>query len=94
MSTRPRCRKPSFEGPNRLIQDGALSFSARRVGAVLYSHRNRLGACKRSLAYLAKQACCSVTTVRKAPEELEDAKYITQTKNRRCQSHVSGQGAA
>ncbi len=83
MSMLPRHRKPSFKVPNRLIRDGALSFSARRVGAVLYSRRNRLGACKRSLAYLARQARCSVTTVRKALEELEDATYITRTKNRR-----------
>lgn len=75
--------KTLVQVPNRLIQAGALSFSARRVGAVLYSRRNRLGACKRSLAYLARQAHCSVTTVRKALEELEDAKYITRTKNRR-----------
>ncbi|MEM5769369.1 MAG: hypothetical protein AAGU32_13910 [Bacillota bacterium] len=54
MSMFPRRRKPSFKVPNRLIQDGALSFSARRVGAVLYSRRSRLGACKRSLAYLAR----------------------------------------
>ena len=83
MSMLQRRWKPSFKVPNDLINDGALSFSARRVGTVLYSRRNRLGSCKRSLTYLSKQAKCSVTTVRKALEELEDAKYITRTRNRR-----------
>lgn len=74
-------RGPSFKVPNRLILDTSLSFSARRMGAVLYSRRNRLGACTHSLANLAKLAPCSRPTARKALVELEDAGYITRKRN-------------
>ena len=62
--------------PNQLIMDQSLSFSARRLGAVLYSRRNRLGCCRKSLATLATLSKLSVTTVRKAVDELTAAGYI------------------
>lgn len=81
--------------PNDLIQNAALSFNARRMGAVLYSRRNALGACKKSLVTLASSAQCSVATARKALEELESAGYIrkerTYTYNDRLGRMVYGE---
>lgn len=73
--------KLTFKVPNRLILDGSLSFSARRMGAVIYGHRNALGACRKSLARLSALASCSIATARKALEELERGKYITRYRN-------------
>ena len=83
MSIMRRRRNPSFKVPNRLIPDGSLSFSARRMGTVLFRRRNHPGACRRSQASQAKLAGCSVTTARKALLELEDAGYITRSQNHR-----------
>ena len=66
----------TFRIPNQLILDQSLSFSARRLGAVLYSRRNPLGCCRKSLAKLAELSSLSVTTTRKALEELSAAGYI------------------
>lgn len=74
-------RKTTFKIPNRLILDGTLSYSARRMGAVLYSRRNPLGSCRKSLATLAGLVVCSISTVRKALEELETAGYIERRKH-------------
>jgi len=71
----------SFKLPAPLICDDALSYSARRVGAVLFGHRNRFGLCHKGLILLAKYSRCSVSTVRKAVEELERAGYITSYHN-------------
>lgn len=71
----------SYKLPNPLICDDTLSYSARRVGAVLYGHRNRFGLCHKCLALLAKYAHCTVKTLRKALEELERAGYITHYHN-------------
>lgn len=71
-----RRAQSTFRIPNQLIVDATLSFSARRLGAVLYSRRNYLGCCKKSLAELAKLSGLSVTTTRKAIEELTSAEYI------------------
>ncbi len=65
-----------FRIPNQLILDQSLSFSARRLGAVLYSRRNPLGCCRKSLAALANLSGLSVTTTRKAIDELSAAGYI------------------
>lgn len=51
------------------------------MGAVLYSRRNIFGSCRRSLAALAKLATCSVSTARKALDELESGGYITRCKH-------------
>lgn len=66
----------TFRIPNQLILDQSLSFSARRLGAVLYSRRNPLGCCRKSLATLAELSGLSVTTTRKAIDELSSAGYI------------------
>lgn len=66
----------TFRIPNQLILDQTLSFSARRLGAVLYSRRNPLGCCRKSLAKLAELSSLSVTTTRRALSELSDAGYI------------------
>lgn len=78
-----RYGNPSYKVPNRLILDGSLSFSARRMGAVLYGHRNPLGACRKSLNRLAALASCTVSTARKALEELESSGYITRCRHYR-----------
>lgn len=66
----------TFKIPNQLILDQSLSFSARRLGTVLYSRCNPLGCCRKSLATLANLSGLSVTTTRKAIDELSDAGYI------------------
>lgn len=66
----------TFRIPNQLILDQSLSFSARRLGAVLYSRRNLRGCCRKSLARLAELSGLSVTTTRKALSELSSAGYI------------------
>lgn len=66
----------TFKLPNQLITDASLSFSARRLGAVLYSRRNAFGFCRKSLATLASLSKLSVTTARKAISELSDAGYV------------------
>jgi len=67
----------TFKLPNQLITDASISFSARRLGAVLYSRRNAFGFCRKSsLATLASLSKLSVTTARKAISELSDAGYV------------------
>lgn len=66
----------TFRIPNQLILDQTLSFSARRLAVVLYSRRNPLGCCRKSLAKLAELSSLSVTTTRKAIDELSSAGYI------------------
>lgn len=74
-------RRLTFKIPNRLILDGALSYSAKRMGAVLYSRRNPLGSCRKSLVQLSNLAACSIATARKALAELEAAGYIERCKH-------------
>lgn len=82
-----KAKRQLFPNPNRLLCDDTLSYSARRVGAALYSHRNRLG-----LMYLAKRSSCSVPTVRKAVEELERAGYISHCTNLQCREEIGRVG--
>jgi len=78
-----RYGKPSFKVPNQLILDGSLSFSARRMGVALYGHHNPFGACRKSLKQLAALASCTITTARKALDELESSGYITRCRHYR-----------
>lgn len=73
----------TFKIPNQLILDATLSFSARRLGSVLYSRRNALGCCRKSLAKLAELSGLSVTTTRKALTELSDAGYVAHIRTYR-----------
>lgn len=69
--------------PNRLIQDATLSFSARRLGAVLYSRRNHAGFCHKSLSALSALSRLSVKTVQTALGELISHGYIVRIKSYR-----------
>jgi|GEM_PF-5525840 len=60
-----------FKLPNSFILDTGLTYSAKRVGAALYLHRNSLGACRVSIARLAGLAQCSPSTALHAVRELE-----------------------
>lgn len=73
----------TFRIPNRLILDTTLSFSARRLGAVLYGRCNALGYYERPLAKLAKLSELSVTTTQKALSELSNAGYIAHIRTYR-----------
>ena len=61
-------RQLTFKMPNELIGDTQLSYSARRVAAALYAHKNALGCTHKSYEQLAQLtglstalcACCSV----------------------------------
>lgn len=76
-------KENTFKVPNQLISDGNLSFTARRMGVVLYSRINRFGTCRKSLHTLAELACCAVATAHKAISELEGAGYITRSRHYR-----------
>lgn len=73
----------TFKLPNRLIRDPRLSPTARKVGAVLYAHRNALGFCTKSLDALASLSGLCAATVRKAVEELSAAGYISAARTYR-----------
>ena len=87
-----KTKRKLFRNPNRLLLDDALSYSARRIGAALYSHRNRLGQCTISLEVLASLSGCSIPTVRKAIEELKRAGYIGFCHNYRYQEKIGRVG--
>ena len=70
-------KRSTFKMPNRLICDDRLSLSARKLAAVLYARCNVLGYCHKSLEQLAALAGCSISTVRKNTQELEQAGWIT-----------------
>lgn len=76
-------RRNTFKLPNALITDERLSPSARKVGAVLYAHRNALGFCKKPLSDLAARSGLCPATVRKAVEELSGAGYISVSRTYR-----------
>lgn len=72
-----------FKIPNRLINDMALSFSARRLGAYFCAVSNRLGVARKSLAMLSGLSGLSVSTVQSAIDELERGGYLTRQKTYR-----------
>lgn len=73
--------KNFFKLPNQLVMDNRLSFSARHIGAILYSTRNALGGCKKSLKELAELSGYSVSTVCAAVKMLQINGYVTVTQN-------------
>lgn len=73
-------RYAAFKVPNNFILDSNLTYSAKRVGCVLYSRCNCLGACRMSIKQLAELAQCSSTTALKAVQDLEHFGYITRDK--------------
>lgn len=66
----------TFKVPNALICAVQLTLTARIVATVLYAHCNPLGYCHKSLARLAALSGCSVSTVRRTVQELEEAGWI------------------
>ncbi|WP_144032029.1 helix-turn-helix domain-containing protein [Oscillibacter ruminantium] len=81
-----------FRNPSCLLYNQALSYSARWVGAALYSRRNHLGQCTISLDALAKLASCSVPTARKATEELKRAGCIDFCRSYQYQEKIGRVG--
>lgn len=78
-----KTKELTFKVPNALICDAALSLSARKVGAVLYGHRNALGFCKKSIRDIAAIAGLSPATVGKAVDELQRAGYVMSARTYR-----------
>ena len=76
-------KRQTFKVPNRLICDDRLSPSARKVGVVLYAHRNHLGVVYKSQEMLGELSGLCPATVRKATEELSAAGYVTAAPTRR-----------
>jgi len=87
-----KAKRQLFRNPNRLLLDDALSYSARRIGAALYSRRNRLGQCTISLEVLASLSGCSIPTVRKVIDELKRASYIGFCRSYRYQEKIGRVG--
>lgn len=87
----------TFKVPNALICDTALSFTARKVGVVIYAHRNALGCCHKSFEELADLAGCSVLTARRAVQALQEAGYLSSSRtyryHKRLQRIVYGKRA-
>jgi len=73
----------TFKVPNNLILDSNLTYSAKRVGCVLYSRCDCSGNCTMSINQIALLAMCSSTTALKAVQELERFGYVARYKNRR-----------
>ncbi len=78
----------TFKVPNALICDSTLSFTARKVGAVIYAHRNALGCCHKSFEELAHLAGCSPLTARKAVQALQEAGYLSSSRTYRYHKHL------
>lgn len=76
-------KEHTFKVPSKLILDCTLSYSARLLGAVLYSRTNAQGVCRKSFAELAELSGCCVETVRLAMELLENGAYIKKYTYRR-----------
>lgn len=68
----------TFLMPNALILDGSLSFTARRLGAVLYSFGSE--DLQLTLSTLANITGSSITTIRGNLQELEATGYIQRQK--------------
>ena len=67
----------TFKVPNALICDVQLTLTARIVATVLYAHCTPLGYCHKSLNKLSALSGCSVSTIGRAMQELEEAGWIT-----------------
>lgn len=74
--------------PNKLITDGSLPFSARRLGAYFCAVSNRLGLVRKSLAMLSGLSGLSVGTVRASIDALESAGYLTHQHTYRYDYHL------
>lgn len=70
-------KKLTFQVPNSLICNDMLSYSTRRLGAVLYSRRNAQGSCCKSLQQLSELSGCAIATVQKGLQALQETGYIT-----------------
>ncbi len=76
-------RQLTFKMPSELICDTRLSYSARRVAAALYAHKNALGCTHKSYEQLAQLTSLSPATVRKGVSELAERGYITRRRTYR-----------
>lgn len=87
-----------FKIPNSLIQkprkkgDQKLSYTARKVGAVLYAYSNALGTCRKSYAQIARLAGCSEGSAVAAVKTLVAAGYVTFCKTSRWCHAIAGVG--
>lgn len=78
-----RRRGPAFQVPNALLVDRELSFTARVVGAAIYSRKNSLNTCRKSIEELAALCHFSVGTVQTCLKKLEERGYLSAEKNYR-----------
>ena len=65
--------------PNWLVRESNISAYGLLVYVALTGRANRTGECFPSMATLAKEARCSVTTARKAVKELQQAGLVQVT---------------
>lgn len=77
---RKRQRVASFKLPNSLILDDRLTYCAKRIGSVIFSRSNCLGACRLSIKQISAMAQCTSTTALRAVLELERFGYVTRKK--------------
>lgn len=62
--------------PNSFILDTQLSYSTKRVGAAIFSRRNKYNMCCISIAQIASLALCCPSTALQAVRELERYGYL------------------
>ena len=81
-----------FKCPNALICDDRLSYTARRVGCVLFAYSNAAGTCKKAYREIARIAGVSIPTVAEAIRALADCGYLTFETTKRYHRAISGVG--
>lgn len=72
-----------FRVPNQIINNGNLSFSARRLAAYFCAASNRFGMCRKSIAMLSGLTGMAPATVYASIDELERSGFLARKKKYR-----------
>ena len=85
-------KRSYFKCPNALICDDRLSYTARRVGCVLFAFTNAFGVCRKGYVEIARIANVSTATVVSAVNALEELGYLTVAPTKRYCAEIGGVG--
>ena len=85
-------KRSYFKCPNALIRDDRLSYTARRVGCVLFAFSNAFGVCRKGYAEIARFADVSAATVKSAVNALARLGYLTVAPTKRYCAGIGGVG--
>ena len=81
-----------FRCPNALLRDDRLSYTARRVGVVLFAYSNARGECRKGYTELARLAGVSTATAVSAVRALAECGYLTVSTTKRYCKAILGVG--